>query len=186
MLLLSAGLVACALAAGLRPGSEWLVELLVVLAVAQGLAAGLALPAFWREGTPPAGGRPRPPWRGHAGTDAADAGTTPAARDAASEDPPPLARILMGAGGRYAVFLASVAFAAVEAHAVGAGLAAGAPGVAATLLLPPILIGALLLRGALARLPGEGGRGRAREKGTGGGRAVKRRGERSRTGGGAG
>lgn len=143
LLVLSAALVACALAAGLRSGSGWLTELLVLVAVAQGLAAGLALPHFWLAGVVPEGGRgPRPPWR---------------ARRGAGPDPtgaPPLVRILMGVGGRYAAFLASVAFAAVEAHAVGAGLGSGAPLVALTLLAPPVIVGAVVLRGALVRLPG--------------------------------
>lgn len=144
LLVLSAALVACALAAGLRSGSGWLTELLVLAALGQGLAAGLALPSFWREGVGPRGRSP-PPWRGGRGGGPGASGA------------PPLARVLMGAGGRYAGFLASVAFAAVEAHAVGAGLGAGAPPVALTLLVPPVAVGAIVLRGALARLPGEAG-----------------------------
>lgn len=142
VLFLSAALVACSLAAGLRGESGWLVELLVLAAVGQGLAAGLSFPPFWREGVVPAG-HPRPPWSERSGG------------RRGSGAGPPLVRILMGAGGRYAAFVASVAFAAVEAHAVGAGLGRGAPPAALTLLVPPVAVGAFLLRGALARLPPE-------------------------------
>lgn len=148
VLFLSAGLVASALAAGLRAGTGWLTELLVLLAVGQGLAAGLALPAFWREGGVPEGKR-RPAWR----RGSAKGDGTGADAAASGARPPELVRVLMGAGGRYAAFLAAVAFAAVEAHAVGAGLGGGAPLVVLSLLLPPVLVGAILLRGALARLP---------------------------------
>lgn len=55
---------------------------------------------------------------------------------------------IFGAGGRYVGFLALVAFAAVEAHAVGAGLGSGAPGAAAALLAPPVVLAAIALRGA--------------------------------------
>lgn len=164
LLFLSAALVACALAAGLRRGSGWVTELAVLLAVGQGVAAGLALPVFWREGEVPEGS-PRPPWRRESGAGGGPA--VPAASGGGSREGPPLARILMGVGGRYAAFLASVAFAAVEAHAVGVGLGGGAPPVAATLLLPPLVVGAILLRGALARMPGRGaaGTGEARRRG---------------------
>lgn len=157
VLFLSAALVACALAAGLRSGSGWLVELAILLAVGQGLAAGLALPLFWREGEVPEG-KPRPPWRRGEGR---SGGRGAEADGPGIVDAPPTVRVLMGAGGRYAVFLASVAFAAVEAHAVGAGLARGAPSAAATLLLPPVIIGAVVLRGALARLPGDASGGQS-------------------------
>lgn len=53
-----------------------------------------------------------------------------------------------GAGGRYLAFLAAVAFSAVEAHAVGAGLERGAPAAAAGLLLLPIALAAAALRSA--------------------------------------
>ncbi len=167
VLFLSAGLVACALAAGLHVESGWLTELLVILAVGQGLAAGLALPAYWREGRAPGRGR-SPPWsaEGSGGTAAGGAGVGTGTSAAVR---PSVVRVLMGAGGRYAAFLAAVAFAAVEAHAVGAGLGRGAPPVALTLLLPPVVVGAILLRGALVRLPqvpeGSG------EVGDGGGRS---------------
>lgn len=148
VLFLSAALVAGALAAGLRAGTGWLTELLLLVAVGQGLAAGLALPAFWREGEVPEG-RPRPPWR----RGSAKGDRKGGAAAASGAETPELVRVLMGAGGRYAAFLTAVAFAAVEAHAVGAGLGGGAPLVAVSLLLPPVLVGAILLRGALARLP---------------------------------
>lgn len=53
-----------------------------------------------------------------------------------------------GAGGRYVAFLAAVAFSAVEAHAVGAGLERGAPTAATGLLLLPIALAAAALRSA--------------------------------------
>lgn len=53
-----------------------------------------------------------------------------------------------GAGGRYLAFLAAVAFSAVEAHAVGAGLERGAPTMATGLLLLPIALAAAALRSA--------------------------------------
>lgn len=53
-----------------------------------------------------------------------------------------------GAGGRYLAFLAAVAFSAVEAHAVGAGLERGAPTAATGLLLLPIALAAAALRSA--------------------------------------
>lgn len=140
LLFLSAALVACALAAGLRSDSGWLLELTILLAVGQGVAAGLALPHFWQEGIVPEG-RPRPAWSERRG------------RGQDLDETRPLVRILMGVGGRYTAFLASVAFAAVEAHAVGSGLARGAPPAALTLLVPPVVVGAILLRGALGRLP---------------------------------
>jgi hypothetical protein len=55
---------------------------------------------------------------------------------------------IFGAGGRYAGFLAAVAFSAVEAYAVGKGFSRGAPGLAALLLAPPIVVGAVALRSA--------------------------------------
>lgn len=62
---------------------------------------------------------------------------------------------IFGAGGRYLGFLAAVAFAAVEAYAVGAGLGAGAPGLAALLLGPPVILAAVALRSAVkTRAPG--------------------------------
>ncbi|MFQ5690705.1 MAG: hypothetical protein ACE5HQ_10585 [Gemmatimonadota bacterium] len=46
-LLLSAALPAAALAAGLGGGRTWLLELLLVLAVGQGISAGLLFPRFY-------------------------------------------------------------------------------------------------------------------------------------------
>lgn len=135
LLLLSAALVACALARGLTAGKLWLTQLLIVVALGQGVAAGLALPRFW--GARGATGRP------------GAAGTAGAGMDG-SEEAAALFRRLGGPGGRFLLFLVSVAFAAVEGHAVGAGLAAGAPPGALALLLPPLAIGALALRGAVS------------------------------------
>lgn len=56
---------------------------------------------------------------------------------------------IFGPGGRYLGFLAAVAFAAVEAYAVGAGMGAGAPGLAAALLAPPVILAAVALRSAV-------------------------------------
>ena len=58
---------------------------------------------------------------------------------------------IFGAGGRYAGFLAAVAFSAAEAHAVGASLGPeDAPGPAvAILLLPPLVVAAVALRSAV-------------------------------------
>lgn len=56
---------------------------------------------------------------------------------------------IFGAGGRYLAFLGAVAFTAVEAHAVGGGIEAGAPRAAAALLVLPLALGAWALRSAL-------------------------------------
>lgn len=58
---------------------------------------------------------------------------------------------IFGAGGRYAGFLAAVAFSAAEAHAVGASLGPeDAPGAAvAVLLLPPLVLATVALRSAV-------------------------------------
>lgn len=58
---------------------------------------------------------------------------------------------LFGAGGRFAGFLAAVAFSAVEAYAVGASLGREeAPGPAvAVMLAPPLLLAAFALRSAV-------------------------------------
>lgn len=61
----------------------------------------------------------------------------------------------LGAGGRYAAFLAAVAFSAVEAHAVGAGIDKGAPTVATALLLLPIALAAAALRSAVRLREGD-------------------------------
>lgn len=120
LVLVSALLVALALAAGLRPGEDWLVWLLIPTAMGQGMLAG----ATWRHF-----------WRG------------------------PPSEAVFGAGGRFGGFVAAVAFSAVEAHAVGASLAGGAPGVAvAVMLVPPLVIAAIALRSALAHRPAGGGR----------------------------
>lgn len=60
----------------------------------------------------------------------------------------PARREIFGAGGRYLGFVAAVIFCAVEAYAVGRGLGTGAPGLAALLLGPPVLIAAAALRSA--------------------------------------
>ena len=56
---------------------------------------------------------------------------------------------IFGAGGRYVGFLATVLFSAVEAHAVGTGIAEGGPKAAVALLLPPVLLAAAALRSAV-------------------------------------
>jgi hypothetical protein len=112
LVLASALVVALALAAGLRPDQYWLVGLLVVAAMSQGLLAGVAWRGFWRG---------------------------------------PAREALFGAGGRYAGFLLAVAFSAVEAYAVGAGIGReDAPGpVVAIMLAPPLVVAAVALRSAV-------------------------------------
>lgn len=63
----------------------------------------------------------------------------------------PAREALFGAGGRYAGFLVAVAFSAVEAYAVGAGLGReDAPGpVVVIMLAPPLLVAAAALRSAV-------------------------------------
>lgn len=63
---------------------------------------------------------------------------------------------MFGAGGRYLAFLAAVAFTAVEAHAVGAGIESGAPRFSVALLLPPVALGGWALRSAVKRRAGSG------------------------------
>ena len=62
---------------------------------------------------------------------------------------------IFGPGGRYLAFLAAVAFTAVEAHAVGGGIAAGAPRAAVALLALPLAVGAWALRSAMRLRSGE-------------------------------
>lgn len=62
------------------------------------------------------------------------------------------ARGAEGATVPYVLFLAASVFAAVEAHAVGLGIARGAPGVAAALLVPPLAIAAGALWVAAQRM----------------------------------
>lgn len=159
LLFLSAALVACAMAEGLRGGRPWIGELLVAVAVTQGFAAGILFRRFRprREGT----GGPAAEGEGEGAEPEADAGGGGAAgaggedavdgagpRGDADEGRRLLERAT-GPEGRYLVFLASVVFAAVEAHAVGAGMARGAPSAALALLVPPLAVGAAALRGAV-------------------------------------
>lgn len=58
---------------------------------------------------------------------------------------------MFGAGFRYLAFLAAVAFTAVEAHAVGAGIEAGAPRASVALLVPPLVLGGWALRSAVRK-----------------------------------
>lgn len=65
---------------------------------------------------------------------------------------------IFGAGGRYLAFLGAVAFTAVEAHAVGAGIEGGAPRSSVALLLLPVALAGWALRSAVSlRGHGEGG-----------------------------
>lgn len=84
----------------------------------------------------------------------------------------PAREAFFGAGGRYVGFLAAVAFSAVEAYAVGAGMGREeAPGpVVAIMLAPPLIVAAVALRSAVRHRrereagtdgPGEQGDGRA-------------------------
>lgn len=70
---------------------------------------------------------------------------------------------IFGAGGRYVGFLATVLFSAVEAHAVGTGIAEGGPDAALALLLPPVVLAAAALRSAVKvrREEEAGGAGRS-------------------------
>lgn len=63
----------------------------------------------------------------------------------------PAREAVFGAGGRYAGFLAAVAFSAVEAYAVGAGIGReDAPGpLVAVMLAPPLVVAAAALRSAV-------------------------------------
>jgi hypothetical protein len=120
LLLLSAGLVAIALWSGRSGSRQWLVALLILAALAAGVAGGIVFAGLWRSGGP------------------ADHDTDLA-----------LLRRLNGPAGALLVFLGCVVFAAVEAHAIGAGLEAGAPGATVSLLGPPLVIGAVALRRAV-------------------------------------
>lgn len=115
--------MAAALAAGIWADEFWFTELLVLVAMGQGMVAGATWDDFWRE-------------------------------DAATE--------IFGAGGRYAGFLAAVAFAAVEAYAVGKGMSRGAPALVALLLAPPVVVAGVALNSAVRRRDG-GRRGDADE-----------------------
>ncbi len=81
----------------------------------------------------------------------------------------PAREAIFGAGGRYAGFLAAVLFSAVEAHAVGAGIAEGGPRAAVALLLPPVVLAAAALRSAVRvrREEEDGSEGGAVPGGTG-------------------
>lgn len=120
LLLLSAGLVAMALWSGRLDSRQWSVALLIFAALAVGVTGGILFAGLWRS-------------------------------DARLDDDSDLAllRRLAGPAGALLVFLGCVAFAAVEAHAIGSGLGAGAPGATLSLLGPPLVIGALALRRAL-------------------------------------
>ncbi|MFQ5679366.1 MAG: hypothetical protein ACE5HP_07890 [Gemmatimonadota bacterium] len=135
LLPLSAALVAASLADGLT-AAPWMTELLILVAVAQGIAAGLVLPRFWgsaSERPPPEAAGDRPP----------------RPTGAAPLPAPELVGRLTGAGGRFLLFLLCVGFGAVESHAVGTGLSRGAPPMTLSLLVPPVLIGAAALRAAI-------------------------------------
>ncbi len=120
LLLLSAGLVAIAFWSGRLGSRQWSVALLVFVALATGVAGGILFAKLWR-----AGGRV---------DDASDLA---------------LLRRLTGAAGALLVFLGCAGFAAVEAHAIGSGLGAGAPAATVALLGPPLVVGAVALRRAL-------------------------------------
>ena len=61
----------------------------------------------------------------------------------------PVAEAVMGSGGRYVLFIALVAFAVVEAHAVGAALADGAPAASLVMLALPVVLAAVALASAV-------------------------------------
>jgi hypothetical protein len=61
---------------------------------------------------------------------------------------------LMGSGGRYLLFIGLAAFAAVEAHAVGAGLAQGAPAASLVMLAAPVVLAGVALLSAVRAVRG--------------------------------
>ncbi len=120
LLFLSAGLVAIAMWSGRLGSRQWSVALLVFAALTTGVTGGILFAGLWRSGA-----------RADDGSDLT------------------LLRRLTGPAGALLVFLGCVAFAAVEAHAIGSGLGVGAPGATVALLGPPLVIGAFALRRAL-------------------------------------
>ena len=73
---------------------------------------------------------------------------------------------LTGSGGRYVLFVGLVAFAVVEAHAVGAALAEGAPATSLVLLVLPVVLAAVALVSAVRAVratPGVSIEGKERE-----------------------
>ena len=120
--LLSVALIGFALLAGASGGRQLWTAILIML----GLIEGAAIGTLWERALV-AEGRPEP----------------------SLDDPvPQLARRFLGSGARWAVFAGATAFAAVQAHAIGAGVDVGAPTGSVALLLPPIVIAALALRSA--------------------------------------
>jgi hypothetical protein len=57
----------------------------------------------------------------------------------------PVMEALTGSGGRYLLFIGLAAFAVVEAHAVGAALAEGAPATSLVMLALPVVLAAVAL-----------------------------------------
>ena len=57
----------------------------------------------------------------------------------------PVMEALTGSGGRYLLFIGLAAFAVVEAHAVGAALAEGAPATSLVMLVLPLVLAAVVL-----------------------------------------
>lgn len=139
------------------PGSPGAVVAASALVVSLALAAGLRPDQYWLTGLLVAaamaqgllaGATWRRFWRG------------------------PAREAIFGAGGRYVGFLAAVAFSAVEAYAVGAGIGReSAPGpVISIMLAPPLLLAAFALRSAVrhrdAAPPGTHGGKRGPRTGT--------------------
>lgn len=69
----------------------------------------------------------------------------PTEMDLSDDGPIGLPEVFRGLALRLVIFLAALIFAAVQAYATGAGLAAGAPGGSAALLVPPVAIAGLAL-----------------------------------------
>ena len=123
LVLTSAFLVACALAVGLSQGLQWLVGGMIMLAVVVGVSGGIVLVRVW------------PLVKSKSGLE------------------PELAAVyrLGGPAGLVLLFLALVVFSAIEAYAVGSGVAEGAPPASMVLVGMPVILAGVVLRGAALR-----------------------------------
>jgi len=123
LVLTSAFLVACALAVGLSDGLQWLVGGMILLAVVVGVAGGIVLVRVW------------PLVESKPGIRSELAAIRP----------------LGGPAGLLLLFLALVVFATIEAYAVGSGIGEGAPSASLALVGMPVILAAVVLRGAALR-----------------------------------
>ena len=120
------GLVAIAMAVGLFGAAQLSIALLVLLSVFFGLAVGIETRRAWEGG-------------GEIGEILDE------------EGPAQLIRRVRGSVGALLVLAAVTVFAAIEAHALGAGIRAGAPAGSFALLVPPVAIAGFALRVATRR-----------------------------------